>query len=121
MAWISLFIAAIFEIAWTYSLKYLDMAKFRRIQWSAFFSEKQHVYTVAPLIGYIVFGLGNIYCFSLAMKQIPASIALATWMGLVLVGIKIVDISFLKQPFQLTQAFFMSLILIGIIGLKTSQ
>jgi quaternary ammonium compound-resistance protein SugE len=121
MAWISLFIAALFEIAWTYSLKYLNMAKFKKIQWLNFFSDPQHFYTIAPLSGYIIFGLGNIYFFSVALKQIPASTALATWMGLVLVGMKIVDIVVLKESFQYTQFFYMTLILVGIIGLKSGS
>jgi multidrug transporter EmrE-like cation transporter len=42
-------------------------------------------------------------------------------MGISLVGIKIIDISILKQPYNYNQFIFISLILIGIIGLKTGK
>jgi multidrug transporter EmrE-like cation transporter len=38
-----------------------------------------------------------------------------------LVGIKIIDISIFKQPYNYTQFIFISFILVGIIGLKTGK
>lgn len=118
MAWICLVIAAVFEVAWTYSLKYLDMSRLKKIQIQQLFSDKQQFYTLLPFTGYIVFGLANIYFFSKAMKQIPAATAMATWMALVLVGIKIVDASLFHEPLRLSQSIFILLIIIGIAGLK---
>ncbi|UAY51519.1 DMT family transporter [Ferruginibacter albus] len=120
MAWIYLFIASIFEIGWTYSLKYLDLRKFKQVDWHHLFSQKQNLFIVLPLLGYIVFGLSNIYFFSIAMKQMPASVALAVWMGVVIIGIKIIDITLFKEPYQFSQFIYMAFILIGIIGLKKS-
>jgi quaternary ammonium compound-resistance protein SugE len=54
----------------------------------------------------------------MAMKQIPASTALAVWMGVALIGVKLVDISVFKEPYDLYQFFYMALIIIGIVGLK---
>jgi quaternary ammonium compound-resistance protein SugE len=121
MAWIYLIVAALFEIAWTFSIKYLEMKKVTSIKWLHFFNNTEGIYTLIPLLGYIVFGLANIYCFSVALKTIPTATALAVWMGISLVGIKIVDISILKQPYNYTQFIFISLILIGIIGLKAGK
>jgi quaternary ammonium compound-resistance protein SugE len=118
MAWIYLVIASCLEIAWTFSLKLLDVKKIRAIQFRTFFSYKENFLTLAPFLGYIVFGLGNIFFFSLAMKQIPASTALAVWMGMTLVGVKLVEINVFKGSYDWYQVLFMSLILIGIVGLK---
>jgi quaternary ammonium compound-resistance protein SugE len=71
-----------------------------------------------PFAGYIFFGLGNIFFFSMAMKQISATTALAAWMGLTLVGTRLVEIYFFRQPSNLYQFLYMSLILAGIVGLK---
>ena len=52
------------------------------------------------------------------MKQIPASTALAAWMGITLVGVKLIDIGAFKEPYDLYQFIYMGLILVGIAGLK---
>jgi len=121
MAWVYLFVAALFEISWTFSLKYLEMKKVTSIKWLHFFESTAGIYTLIPLFGYVVFGLANIYCFSVALKSIPTATALAVWMGISLVGIKIIDISIFKQPYNYTQFFFITFILVGIIGLKAGK
>jgi quaternary ammonium compound-resistance protein SugE len=118
MAWLYLFIASLFEIVWTFSLKFLDFKKIVAIQWLRFFSSKNNIIVLAPLIGYILFGIGNIIFFSMAIKQIPASTAMAIWLGVALVGVKLVDIFVFKQPYNFYQFFYFTLILIGVIGLK---
>lgn len=118
MAWLYLFIAALLEIAWTFSLKFIDFKKLATIQWGAFFRDSQPIMVLLPLLGYIFFGLGNTYFFSLSMKQLPTSIALSVWMGIALIGIILVEIGVFKQPWHVSQLFFITLIIIGIIGLK---
>jgi len=44
MQWIYLLIAAVFEAAWAFSLKYLDFQKIKTIQWDTIFSMKFHLY-----------------------------------------------------------------------------
>lgn len=121
MPWIYLFVASIFEIAWTFSLKYMDMKKILAISWLHFFDDRTRIVILLPLLGYIVFGLINIYCFSVAIKSIPTATALAVWMGMALIGVKIVDISVFKQPYHLSQFFYLLLILVGIVGLKSGS
>jgi len=118
MAWIYLFIASVFEIAWTFSLKFLDFKKIGAIRWTTFFSNRQHLLVLAPLLGYILFGLANVFFFSLSVKQIPTSTALAVWMGVALIGVKLVDVSLFKEPWHPMQLFYLGLIVVGIIGLK---
>jgi quaternary ammonium compound-resistance protein SugE len=118
MAWIYLLIASVFEIAWTFSLQLMDVKKLKALPWRGLFSSGSGWATLAPFAGYIIFGVGNILFFSMAMKEIPASTALAVWMGSTLIGVKLIEISFLKQPYDLYQFFFMALILVGIVGLK---
>jgi quaternary ammonium compound-resistance protein SugE len=118
MAWVYLIIAAVFEIAWTFSLRFMDVKKLRSLHWRAFFVQAGNWAVVWPFIGYIVFGLANIYCISIAMKEIPASTALAVWMGTALVGVKLVEIFFLKGTYDFYQFLYIGLILIGIVGLK---
>ena len=121
MPWIYLLVASLFQVAWTFSLKYMDMKKILAIHWLAFFHDNTSILLLLPFIGNTIFGLVNIYCFSMALKSIPTSTALAIWMGVSLIGVKLIDIGFLKQPFQLSQLFFLLLVLAGIIGLKSGS
>jgi quaternary ammonium compound-resistance protein SugE len=69
-------------------------------------------------VGYVVFGVANIIFFSTALKHISPAVGFAAWMGLTMLGIKLIDALYFKQPTTLTQVVFMVLILVGIIGLR---
>ena len=118
IAWVYLFIASCFEVCWIYSLKWLDMKEIARIKWVTIFSDAKPWEALLPLVGYICFGLGNIYFFSQSMKSIQASTAFAVWMGLALIFSKAVDVLVFKEPYNIPQLIFTGVVLIGIIGLK---
>lgn len=118
MAWLYLFLGAIFEIAWTFSLRFMSVDKLKTIHWKGLFSASGDWKIIWPFVGYAVFGLSNVYCISIAMKEIPASTALAVWMGTALVGVKLIEILFLKGTYDVYQFLYIGLILIGIAGLK---
>ncbi len=96
----------------------MSVKKFKSIQWRSFFNQPSNWATLAPFVGYVVFGVGNVVFFSMAMKEIPASTALAVWMGTALIGVKLIELFFFKGNFDFFQFFFMALILVGIVGLK---
>lgn len=118
MAWLYLFFAAIFEMAWTFSLRFMSVKKLKAVHWKTLFLQTGNWAILWPFAGYVVFGLGNVYCISIAMKDIPASTALAVWMGTALIGVKLVEILFLKQAYDWYQFIYIGLILAGIVGLK---
>ena len=120
-AWLYLLLASVMEVCWNYSLKYTSIAKLRALDWSHFFAGPAGWQTLAPAVGYVAFGIANVICFSKALNVIPASTAFAIWMGLALVGIKIVDTLVLKEAFQWVHVLYIGFILVGIIGLKTSS
>jgi len=96
----------------------MSVPRLKTIKWSAFFSRRENWEILVPFVGYVAFGLGNIFFFSMAMKQISATVALAAWMGLTLIGTKLAEIYFFKQPSNYYQFLYMGLILVGIVGLK---
>jgi quaternary ammonium compound-resistance protein SugE len=117
-AWLYLLLASIMEVCWNYSLKYTSVAKIKAIDWSGFWTNSTGIMTLLPAICYVGFGVGNVFFFSKALNVIPASTAFAIWMGMALVGIKIVDTLVLKEAFQWVHVFYIGCILVGIIGLK---
>lgn len=108
------------EVLWGISLKYLNMKDIKGIDWLTFFNNTTGIKIIFPLMGYIVFGIFNVYYISLAMKTIPISIAFAVWMGLALIGFTCLDIYFFKQSVRLFQIVCLGLILFGVMGLKYS-
>ena len=118
IAWVYLFIASCFEVCWIFSLKVLDMKKIAQIKPTTILSDPKPWEALLPLLGYIAFGLGNIYFFSQSMKNIPAATAFAVWMGLALIFTKAVEILIFKEAYNIQQLFFTLIVLVGIIGLK---
>jgi quaternary ammonium compound-resistance protein SugE len=117
--WVYLFIAAISEVWWTYSLKYVDLKKIVSTPLKLYFTEPRYMNILAPALGYILFGIGNIYFFSLAMKEIPTAVAFTVWVAISIIGLKLMDVFIFKaSSFDKTDFFFYALIIIGIIGLK---
>ena len=74
---------------------------------------------ISPFVGYLVFGLANIYLFSLAIKQISTATAFAVWTAVTLLLIKVAETAFFNQRTSWIEMFFLMLIMVGIIGLKT--
>lgn len=118
--WIYLIIASISEVAWVYSVKYMRFRDIFKMHFTELFAYK-NLSLILPLLGYIIFGIGNIILFSKAMKTIPAGIAYSVWMSVALVFIKITDVTIFKQPITLLQVIFILLILTGIAGLKITE
>lgn len=101
MAWLYLIIAAAFEIAWTFSLKATE--GFTKI---------------TPIIFYVLTGIGNVFFFSLAMKEIPMATALAVWMGISVTGVTVIDAYISHSPPNLIKLAFIACIAVGVVGLK---
>lgn len=116
--WLYLMLASLMEMAWMISLKYLDFKAIKKIQWSFFFTERDGFLTLLPLIAYILFGLGNVVFFSSATKSIPLATAFAVWLGVALVGTVLIDILYFRESYSLQQLLFLTMIIIGVVGLK---
>ncbi len=118
MAWLYIVIAAAFEAAWTFSVKFMKFSEIKNLQFATFYKIDGGLSVILPILGYIIFGVCNIYFFSLAIKQLPTATAYAVWTAATLIMIKIAEIAFFQQRFSLVELFFITLIMVGILGLK---
>lgn len=103
MAWVTLVIAGLFEIAWAVALKYSD--GFTKL-WPS-----------------VIFGLTawiSFVCLAHAIKTLPIGTSYAIWTGIGAVGIAIIGITWFGEPATLIRIACIGLIVIGIIGLKLS-
>ncbi|MEO1438652.1 MAG: SMR family transporter, partial [Bacteroidota bacterium] len=59
--------------------------------------------------------------FASACKGISVSTAFGVWMGVALVGAKVIDVWIMKEPTNSLEMVFLAFVLVGIIGLKISS
>ncbi len=104
MNWIYLILAGIFEIGFTTALKLSH--NFTNWKWS---------------IAFLLFSFLSFSLLSRAMQVIPLGTAYAIWTGIGAVGTVIIGMVFFKEPADFWRVFFITLLLISIVGLKVSS
>lgn len=104
MAWLFLFLAGLTEIGWAIALKY------------------SHGFTrIIPSVITIVVMISSFFLLAQSLKTIPIGTAYAIWTGIGIVGTVILGIILFDEPISFIRLLFLSLILIGIVGLKLNQ
>ncbi len=103
MAWILLIIAGLFEIGWPLGFKLASM----------------HSKYFIWFIGLSILSMGlSGYFLYLAQKSIPIGTAYVIWTGIGAIGTVLLGILFFHDSANILRLLFLSLILIGIVGLK---
>jgi quaternary ammonium compound-resistance protein SugE len=105
MAWVYLFIAGCMEIGWPISLK---------LAWE---EESQSFRILPALAGLATMAASGLFLY-LAQRTIPMGTAYAVWTGIGSVGAFIFGIYLFKEPATAARLTCVSLIIIGIVGLK---
>ncbi len=104
MAWLVLICAGLLEIVWATALKQSD--GFSRL-WPS----------VVGIGGALVsFGL-----LAVALRQLPAGTGYAVWVGIGAVGVAIAGIVVFGEAVSATRLLFLSLIIVGIVGLRLAE
>jgi quaternary ammonium compound-resistance protein SugE len=104
MAWLYLLIAGIFEVVWAIGLKY-----------SHGFTK---LYPSLITLGGMV---TSFYLLALATKSLPIGTAYAIWTGIGALGAVLLGIILFNEPLNILRIVFLSLILLGILGLKLTS
>ena len=103
MAWILLIIAGLFEIGWPLGFKLASM------------HSKYFIWFTGLSI--LSMGLSGYFLY-LAQKSIPIGTAYVIWTGIGAIGTVLLGILFFHDSVNIFRLLFLSLILIGIVGLK---
>jgi quaternary ammonium compound-resistance protein SugE len=101
MAWVLLLSAGLLEIVWAVALK--DADGFTRL-WPS---------VVGITAAWISFVL-----LTLALRSLPVGTAYAIWTGIGVLGVALVGILALGESSSIARLALLSLILVGVIGLK---
>lgn len=103
-SWIYLVIAGIFEMIWVLALKFSD-------------NFQKAGYVILTTVAMIL----SLLFLSLSFKTIPTGTAYACWTAIGAVGVILVGMIFLGESTSFLRIFFISLIVIGIVGLKIAS
>ncbi|MFD9899045.1 DMT family transporter [Mesorhizobium sp. NPDC059025] len=103
-AWIMLLLAGVFEIG--YALSVGGSQAFTVPGWS---------------IAALVFFLLTLYFLSAALRTIDVGIGYAAWAGIGSVGAAAFGSILLDQPLTLVQAFWLGVIIVGVVWLKLAD
>lgn len=101
MAWIVLFLAGLFEVAWAIGLKYTE----------GFTRPLPSALTLVAMVASVVL-------LGFAMKSLPVGTAYAVWVGVGAVGTAILGIVLFAEPANAGRLISLGLIVAGIVGLK---
>ena len=104
MAWVLLFIAGLFEVAWAIGLKYTE--GFTRL-W--------------PSVGTVAAMTASVVLLGLAMRALPVGTAYAVWTGIGAVGTVLLGIVLFAEPATAARLVCVGLIVAGILGLKLTH
>jgi len=101
MAWMMLMVAAVFEVMFAVSMKYAE----------GFTRPLPTVVTVVAVIG-------GIFFLTLAMRQLPVSIAYPVWTAIGTLGTVFFGFLLLGEALTLTKLASVALIVAGVAGLR---
>ena len=104
MEWLFLVVAGGLEVFWSTCMKYSE----------GFTDLKFSILTVVWMIFSFLF-------LSQATKSLPLGTEYAVWTGIGALGAVIVGIVLFKEPVTAARIFFVSMLLIGIVGLKVTS
>jgi quaternary ammonium compound-resistance protein SugE len=101
LAWMLLFVAGVLEIGWAIGIRYTD--GFTKM---------------VPSVFTIIMAGASFYLLAQAVRSIPVGTAYAVWSGIGAVGVAVLGILIFKESVDWTRMLFLTLIIIGIVGLK---
>jgi quaternary ammonium compound-resistance protein SugE len=103
MAWLTLLVAGLLEVAWAIGLKYT----------AGFTKPLPSVITLAAM-------LASFVLLKRALRNLPLGVAYAAWVGIGVVGTVILGVWLFNENLSLLKVGSILLILLGILGLKLS-
>lgn len=98
MYWLLLITAGIFEIAFILALKYAN-----------------GLTKLVPTLFFILFEILSLFCLAKTLNKIPIGTAYAVWTG---IGAALLGIFVFNEPTSIIRLFFITTLVISIIGLK---
>jgi quaternary ammonium compound-resistance protein SugE len=104
MSWYVLLVAGLFEVAWAIGLEYSD-------------GLSKPVPTAGTVLALVV----SMVLLAKAVENLPVGTAYAVWTGIGAVGTAALGVVLFDEPVSLARITFISVIVVGIVGLHLSS
>ena len=104
MAWVILVAAGLLEVGWAVGLKFT--VGFTRL-W--------------PTVGTVAAMVASMVLLGIAVRTLPLGTAYAVWTGIGTAGTAILAMFLFNEPVTISRVVFLSMIVLGILGLKASH
>ena len=104
MAWVLVVVAGLLEVAWSIGMKYTD----------GFTRPWPSLATGAGIVA-------SMLLLSQAAKSLPIGTAYGVWVGIGAAGAAVVGMAVLGEPATAARIFFVSLLLVAVVGLKATS
>ncbi len=101
MAWLVLFVAGLLEVGWAVGLKYSE----------GFTRPVPSTLTALALVA-------SMGLLGIALRTLPLGTAYAVWTGIGTIGTALLGMVLFKEPATVARLLCISLIVVGIVGLK---
>ena len=101
MAWLVLFVAGLLEVGWAVGLKYSE----------GFTRAMPSILTALALVA-------SMGLLGIALRTLPLGTAYAVWTGIGMIGTALLGMVLFKEPATVARLLCISLIVVGIVGLK---
>ena len=101
MPWLTLTLAGLFEVTFTYCLKRSD--SFRRPLWTALF---------------VASAIASLWLLNLAVRTIPLGTAYAVWTGIGAAGTALLGIACFREPANPMRVVLIALLVVAVVGLR---
>jgi quaternary ammonium compound-resistance protein SugE len=103
-SWVVLVVAGLLEVCWAIGLKYTE----------GFTKVIPSVFTLITLAG-------SMFLLAKASQALPIGTAYGVWVGIGALGASLLGIVLLNEPVTSARLFFLSLLLVSIVGLKLTS
>ncbi|MFB6170863.1 MAG: multidrug efflux SMR transporter [Haloarculaceae archaeon] len=100
MSWVILFVAGLFEVAWAIGLQY-----------------SEGLSKPLPTLGTALALVVSMLLLARAVQELPIGTAYAVWTGIGAAGTALLGIALFDEPATLPRLGFLSVIVVGIVGL----
>ncbi|KES07139.1 membrane protein [Streptomyces toyocaensis] len=104
MAWVLLVVAGLLEVGWAVGLKYTE----------GFTRPVPSVFTGAAIVA-------SMLLLSYAARTLPIGTAYGVWVGIGAAGAAVLGMVVLGEPVTAARIFFISLLLVAVVGLKATS
>ena len=101
MAWVVLFLAGMFEIAWAVGMKYTG-----------------HFTRPVPTLATVIAMIASVLLLEYAARSLPLGTSYAVWTGIGAIGTVLFGIFLFEEPTSVARMTCLALIVVGIVGLR---